>query len=219
MLVQTLSGLVYGNLLYIVAVGLALIFGLRRVVNLARTIWRNAFRSLPVPDLLSGAVKISGQGFPVYRLMVVVVAALVAVGLSLCLRYSRLGLFVRASAIEPITKAVQGVNIDRVSMSVVALGAAAAGLSGIIAASVLGLSPSMWGLRPGRVLHRRDGWRPGHFSGAFVAALVIGQIHNFGVAHQPRAAPMIPFLLTVAALVSGPMGIAGSRSAHDSRPT
>ena len=35
MLVQILNGLVYGGLLYILAVGLVLIFGLRRVVNFA----------------------------------------------------------------------------------------------------------------------------------------------------------------------------------------
>ena len=35
MLIQLLNGLVYGGLLYILAVGLVLIFGLRRVVNFA----------------------------------------------------------------------------------------------------------------------------------------------------------------------------------------
>jgi branched-chain amino acid transport system permease protein len=35
MLIQVLNGLVYGGLLYVLAVGLVLIFGLRRVVNFA----------------------------------------------------------------------------------------------------------------------------------------------------------------------------------------
>lgn len=35
MLVHVLNGLVYGGLLYVLAVGLVLIFGLRRVVNFA----------------------------------------------------------------------------------------------------------------------------------------------------------------------------------------
>src|SRR3974390_3482364 len=35
MLVQILNGLVYGGLLYIVSVGLVLIFGLRRIINFA----------------------------------------------------------------------------------------------------------------------------------------------------------------------------------------
>lgn len=35
MLIQILNGLVYGSLLYVVSVGLVLIFGLRRVANFA----------------------------------------------------------------------------------------------------------------------------------------------------------------------------------------
>lgn len=281
MLVQILNGLVYGGLLYIVAVGLVLIFGLRRVVNfahgslfmigayvgfsaaavgnfwvalivavlvlavlgavldvavfrplqrqepivtvlvtfgilmvledLAQTIWGKAFRTLAVPDLLSGTVKIGAQDFPVYRLMVIVVAVLVALGLSLWLRYSRTGLFVRASATDPVTTAVQGVNTDRVSMSVVAIGAALAGLSGTIAAPLLALSPSMGGyiLVESFIVVVIGGL--GSFAGAFIAALVIGQIHNFGVVYVPWAATMIPFLLMVAVLVWRPMGIAGNR--------
>lgn len=281
MLVQILNGLVYGGLLYIVAVGLVLIFGLRRVVNfahgslfmigayvgfsaaavgnfwvalivavlvlavlgaaldvavfrplqrqepivtvlvtfgilmvledLAQTIWGKAFRTLAVPDLLSGTVKIGAQDFPVYRLMVIAVAVLVALGLSLWLRYSRTGLFVRASATDPVTTAVQGVNTDRVSMSVVAIGAALAGLSGTIAAPLLALSPSMGGyiLVESFIVVVIGGL--GSFAGAFIAALVIGQIHNFGVVYVPWAATMIPFLLMVAVLVWRPMGIAGNR--------
>lgn len=281
MLVQILNGLVYGGLLYIVAVGLVLIFGLRRVVNFAhgslfmlgafvgfsaaaignfwggviaavvilgllgaaldvtifrplqrhdpivtvlvtfglllvledfaQTIWGKGFRTLAVPELLSGVVKITGQEFPVYRLMVIVVAALVAVGLSLWLRFSRIGLFVRASSMDPVTTAVQGVNTDRVSMMVVAIGTALAGLSGTIAAPLLAVSPTMGGyiLVESFIVVVIGGL--GSFSGAFVAALVIGQIYNFGVVHMPWASTMIPFLLMVAVLVWRPMGIAGSR--------
>ncbi len=281
MLVQVLNGLVYGGLLYIVAVGLVLIFGLRRVVNfahgslfmlgayvgfsaaavgnywvalvvavvvlgalgglldvfvfrplqrqdpivtvlvtfglllvledLAQTVWGKGYRTLAVPELLAGAVKISGQDFPVYRLMVIAVAALVAVSLTLWLRYSRIGLFIRASSVDPVTTAVQGVNTNRVSAIVVAIGTGLAGLSGTIAAPLLAISPSMGGyiLVESFIVIVIGGL--GSFSGAFVAALVIGQIYNFGVVHLPWAATMIPFLLMVAVLVWRPAGLAGSR--------
>src|SRR6185369_9542744 len=196
MLIQLLNGLVYGGLLYVMAVGLALIFGLRRVVNfahgslfmmgayvgysiamlfgywwglvvsvvvlaalgavldlavfrplqredpkvtllvtfgillvledLAQTIWGKDFRSLPAPAALSGTVSLFGESFPAYRLMVIAMAAAVALGLTWWLRSSKTGLFVRASSVDPVTTAVQGVNTDRVSMAVVALGSALA---------------------------------------------------------------------------------------------
>lgn len=281
MLIQLLNGLVYGGLLYIVSVGLVLIFGLRRVVNFAhgslfmlgsyvglsaaalgnywialvvavlvlavlgaaldivvfrplqrqdpivtvlvtfgvllvledfaQTLWGKSFRSMPVPDLLSGAVKIAGEDFPAYRLFVILVAAAVGLGLTLWLRFSRVGLFVRASSVDPVTTAVLGVNTDRVSMMVVAVGTALAGLSGTVSAPLLALSPSMGGyiLVESFIVVVIGGL--GSFSGALVAALVVGQIHNFGVVHVPWLATMIPFLLMVMVLVWRPMGVAGNR--------
>jgi len=280
MLIQLLNGLVYGGLLYVMAVGLALIFGLRRVVNfahgslfmmgayvgysiamlfgywwglvvsvvvlaalgavldlavfrplqredpkvtllvtfgillvledLAQTIWGKDFRSLPAPAALSGTVSLFGESFPAYRLMVIAMAAAVALWLTWWLRSSKTGLFVRASSVDPVTTAVQGVNTDRVSMAVVALGSALAGLSGTIAAPLLAISPAMGGyiLIESFIVVVIGGL--GSFAGAFVAALVIGQVHNLGVVYVPWAATMFPFLLMVAVLIWRPTGIAGS---------
>lgn len=280
MLIQLLNGLVYGGLLYVMAVGLVLIFGLRRVVNfahgslfmlgayvgfsvaslfgywvglvasvvvlgavgalldlavfrplqredpkvtllvtfgillvledLAQSLWGKDFRSLPTPTTLSGTITVFGESFPTYRLMVVAMAAAVAIGLTLWLRYSRIGLFVRASSVDPVTTAVQGVNTDRVSMAVVALGSALAGLSGTIAAPLLAISPAMGGyiLIESFIVVVIGGL--GSFAGAFVAAMVIGQVHNLGVVYLPWAATMFPFLLMVVVLIWRPTGIAGS---------
>jgi branched-chain amino acid transport system permease protein len=282
MLIQILNGLVYGGLLYILAVGLVLIFGLRRVVNFAhgslfmvgsyvgfsvasqgsflggvivavavlaalgilldvlvfrplqkedqivtvlvtfglllvledavKTIWGKDFLTLKPPALLAGSVPILGSDFPVYRLVVVGVAFLVAAGLTIWLRTSRIGLYVRASSVDPVTTAMQGVNTDRVSAVVVAIGAALAGLSGTIAAPLMALSPSMGGyiLIDSFIVVVVGGL--GSFSGAFLAALVIGQIHNLGVVYLPWAASMIPFLLMVGVLIWRPTGFLGSRT-------
>jgi branched-chain amino acid transport system permease protein len=52
----------------------------------------------------------------------------------------------------------------------------------------------------------------GSFSGAFVAALLIGQIHNLGAIYLPWAATMLPFLLMVGVLIWRPAGLAGARA-------
>ena len=280
MLVQILNGLVYGGLLYIVSVGLVLIFGLRRIVNFAhgslfmlgayvgfsvaamagfwgailaaaivlalvgallditilqplqredpivtvlvtfgllliledfaQFVWGKDFLKMPVPSMFSGSALIFGESFPVYRLVVIAVAALVALGLSVWLRVSKIGLYVRASSADPLTTAMQGVNTDRVSVIVVALGAALAGISGTISAPLLALSPSMGSyiLIESFIVVVVGGL--GSFAGAFIAAIVIGQVHNLGLVYVPWAATMIPFLLMVAVLIWRPTGIAGS---------
>lgn len=282
MLVHLLNGLVYGGLLYILSVGLVLIFGLRRVVNFAhgalfmvgsyvgyavyaftggfvaaliaaivalaalgalldiavfrplqrqepivtvlvtfgillvledvvKTIWGKDFISVKTPAFLSGSVPVGDADFPIYRLVVIGVAVLVAAGLTLWLRSSRVGLYVRASSVDPVTTAIQGVNTDRVSAVVVGLGAALAGLSGTIAAPLMALSPAMGSyiLIDSFIVVVVGGL--GSFWGAFVAALVIGQIQNLGAVYVPWAATLIPFLLMVAVLIWRPTGFSGSR--------
>jgi len=282
MLIQLLNGLVYGGLLYILAVGLVLIFGLRRVVNfahgslfmigsyvgfslasqgyflggllvaiailavmgalldwfvfrplqredqivtvlvtfgillvlqdLAQSIWGKDFLTLRPPSYLAGSVMLTGSEFPVYRLVVIGVAVVVAAGLTVWLKVSRIGLYVRASSVDPLITALQGVNTNRVSAIVVAIGAALAGLSGTVAAPLMALSPSMGGyiLIDSFIVVVVGGL--GSFSGAFFAALLIGEIHNFGVVYVPWAASMIPFVLMVGVLIWRPSGLAGQRA-------
>ncbi|HVI16083.1 MAG TPA: branched-chain amino acid ABC transporter permease [Pseudolabrys sp.] len=280
MFIQILNGLAYGGLLYIVSVGLVLIFGLRRIVNFAhgslfmigayvgfsvaaigsfwgailiaavvlglvgalldisifrplqredpivtvlvtfglllvledfaQFVWGKDFLRMPVPAMFAGSVSIFGDSFPAYRLVVIATAALVGLGLTLWLHLSKIGLYVRASNADPLTTAMQGVDTDRVSIIVVALGAALAGLSGTISAPLLALSPSMGGyiLIESFIVVVVGGL--GSFAGAFIAAIVIGQVHNFGLVYVPWAATMFPFVLMVAVLIWRPTGIAGS---------
>jgi branched-chain amino acid transport system permease protein len=186
-------------------------FGLLLILeDFAQFVWGKDFLKMPVPPIFSGSVLIFGESFPVYRLMVIAVAASVALGLSVWLRVSKIGLYVRASSADPLTTAMQGVNTDRVSVIVVALGAALAGISGTVSAPLLAISPSMGSyiLIESFIVVVVGGL--GSFAGAFIAAIVIGQVHNLGLVYVPWGATMIPFLLMVAVLIWRPTGIAGS---------
>lgn len=282
MFIQVLNGVVYGGLLYLLAVGLVLIFGLREVVNFAHgalfmvgayigftvaamgywwgglfvsivamaiigcaldaavfralrkqdhivtvlvtfgllliletvvtAIWGKAYLSYPVPALLSGTVDIAGSPFPVYRLFVIGVSVVVALGLSIWLRFTRIGLYVRAAGTDARITAIQGINVDQLSLIVVGLGTALAGLSGVVAGPLLTLSPTMGNyiLIDSFIVVVIGGL--GSFVGAFAAAILIGQIHNFGAVYLPWAATILPFLLMVAILIWRPTGFAGSRT-------
>ena len=166
----------------------------------------------PVPALLSGVVTIGDSRFPVYRLFVIGVSLSVATSLTLWLRLTRIGLYVRAASTDPRIAAIQGVNVDRLSLIVVGLGTGLAGLSGVVAGPLLTLSPTMGNfiLIDSFIVVVVGGL--GSFVGAFVAAMLIGQIHNFGAIYLPSAATMLPFLLMVAILIWRPAGLAGGRT-------
>jgi branched-chain amino acid transport system permease protein len=156
-------------------------------------------------------VTLFGSQFPTYRLFVIAVAIAVALGLAVWLRSTRVGLYVRASSVDPVTTAMQGVDTDRLSALVVAIGTGLAGLSGTIAGPLMALSPSMGGyiIIDCFIVVVTGGLTS--FTGAFVAALVIGQFHNLGLVYVPEVASVIPLLIMAAVLGLRPQGLAGPR--------
>ncbi|MBS7350709.1 MAG: branched-chain amino acid ABC transporter permease [Comamonas sp.] len=280
--INLFNGLVYGALLIIMSSGLALIYGLRRVVNFAHGalymlgayiaftvathsnfwvalvvaplamaavgvlldrygfrllqdreplnvmlvtfglllmledlvvfIWGKGNHSLFTPEVLSFSVHLLGESLPAYLLAVIAMGAAVALGLTLWLRFSRLGLFVRAASTDPITTSMQGVNTDHLSALVVGLGAALAGLAGVVAAPFLSLTPHMSSdvLIDSFVVVVIGGL--GSLAGAFVAALLLGMMQAIGAVYLPQVSVLLPFLFMIAVLIWKPSGLAGSRT-------
>ena len=282
MTIHLFNGLVYGALLIVMCSGLALIYGLRRVVNFAhgslymlgayigytvaltanfwaallvvpavmallgvvidrwgfrllqdrdplvvvlvtfggllviedfvQTVWGKSNLSVPTPPALAFSFDLFGTALPAYRVGVIVVGAAVAIGLTLWLRWSKVGLFVRAASTDPTTTAMQGVNTDALSAGVVGLGTALAGLAGVVAAPFLSLSPSMSSdvIIDSFVVVVIGGL--GSLAGAFAAALVLGLVQALGAVWLPDTSVLLPFLIMAAVLLWKPAGLAGSRT-------
>jgi branched-chain amino acid transport system permease protein len=86
---------------------------------------------LTVPDALSGAVTLpGGSRYPVYRLVIIAVGMLVALGLFLLISRTRLGMRIRAGESDREMIGALGIDIARLYTLVFALGAALAGLAG-----------------------------------------------------------------------------------------
>jgi len=190
----------------IVTYGLLLI-----LEDIVQSFWGKTNYTMDAPGILRGSVEMFCTSFPFYRLSIIIAGAVITGGLMLWLRWSRMGLFIRAASTDPVTTAMQGVNTDRISGGVVALGAALAGIAGVIAAPFLSLSPTMGSdiLIDSFVVVVIGGL--GSFGGAFIAAMVVGQIQTLGAVYLPEFASLLPFCLMLAILIGKPSGIAGSR--------
>jgi len=175
------------------------------------TIWGKDTLSFAAPSALAADWSLFGVSFPAYRVAMIGFGALAALGLLLWLRLSRVGLFVRAASQDPVIAAVQGINTDRVSALVVAISASLAGVSGVVAAPLLSLAPNMAGdiLVDSFIVVVVGGL--GSIGGAFVTAIVLGQINVLGVVFMPELTSLLPFLLMIAVLVWKPAGLAGER--------
>lgn len=280
--INLFNGLVYGALLIVMSSGLALIYGLRRVVNFAHgalymlgaylgytvalqtnfwvalvaapaimavvgvlldrygfrplqdreplnvmlvtfgllliledlvvAVWGKGNYSIFTPELLNFSVNLFGHDLPAYRMAVLFTGIAVAVGLTLWLRMSRIGLFVRAASTEPVTTSMQGVNTDVLSAGVVGLGSALAGLAGVVAGPFLSLSPHMSSdvLIDSFVVVVIGGL--GSLAGAFIAAILLGMMQALGAVYLPGVSVLLPFLFMIAVLIWKPSGLMGSRT-------
>jgi branched-chain amino acid transport system permease protein len=120
-------------------------FGLILFFNEAtRMIWGRQPLFMQVPDLLSVTVEIlPGAPYPLYRLVIIGVGLLVAIGLFVLIRHTRLGMRIRAGASNREMIAVLGVNIRWLYSLVFALGTMLAGFAGVMAAPLFAVESGM----------------------------------------------------------------------------
>jgi branched-chain amino acid transport system permease protein len=87
---------------------------------------------LDVPQALSGTVRLGPLSYPLYRLAIIVVGILVALGLYVLINRTRLGVQIRAGEADREMIAALGIDIGKLYTVVFALGAALAGLAGAL---------------------------------------------------------------------------------------
>jgi branched-chain amino acid transport system permease protein len=187
-------------------------FGLALIIErLVAIVWGEQTLPVSAPAALNGTANVVGTEYPVYRLFLIGVALVVAAGLVAWLRYSRTGLHVRAASQDGLTSAVVGVNVDRVSLVVVALGSALAGLAGVLAGPLLSAQPGMGQTIIVTVLIVVVIGGIGSIAGAIIASIAVGLLQTVGAVWLPSVSALVPYMALVAVLLWRPTGIAGKR--------
>ncbi len=165
---------------------------------------------------LKGSVQIGEDFFPVYQLAMIVLGPLIWLGLHLLLRHSLFGRRLRAATHDRGMLAALGVNPKPLMLGAVMLGCALAGLGGALQ---LPREPAHLQMDLNVIVETfvvvvTGGL--GSIGGAFVAALLIGMVHAFGISVFPQATLVIVFLTMAVVLVFRPQGLFGlSPSAQD----
>jgi urea transport system permease protein len=99
--------------------------------------------SVTAPAWLNGELAFGGLSLPFTRLFIVLIAALALGGLTLFLKTTRVGLLVRAVNQDRPTASAMGVSVRRIDMLVFALGAAVAGVAGVVLALLGPVTPTV----------------------------------------------------------------------------
>jgi branched-chain amino acid transport system permease protein len=200
-------------------------FGLVLFFNeLVRIIWGSQPVFLQVPEFLGGAIEVAGFGYPAYRVAIIVVGLMVALGSWLLINKTRVGMLIRAGAVNPAMVAALGVNIRLLNAMLFAVGAMLAGLAGAMAGPILSVQSGMGEsvLITTLVVIVIGGI--GSVTGAFYAALIVGIVdtmgrvflpqllrqvaeRSFADAAGPALASMLVYLLMAVVLAWRPRGL------------
>ncbi|HET8596823.1 MAG TPA: branched-chain amino acid ABC transporter permease [Castellaniella sp.] len=156
-------------------------FGLMLFCNEAvRMIWGSAPIFMSLPDALSRTVIVLGTPYPLYRMLIIGVGLLVALGLYLLIERTRIGMLIRAGASNRGMVSALGVNIGWLNTFIFALGAGLAGLGGAMVGPILSVQPGMGDSILIMTLVVIVIGGIGSIRGAFLGALVVGLVDTLG---------------------------------------
>ncbi len=185
-------------------------FGLALILqDMLRTIWGAQGLPLAIPDFLNQPVSNTYFFVTGYRLFVVGLAIISTGGLFAILRYTRLGVRIRAGNADLETIAALGVNIYLLRSANFVLGIMFAGLAGILAAGQLGLTPTMGDqlIMPSFVAIVVGG--VGSLLGSLLGGLIIGVASGITTAFYPAGSEVVIYLIMGIMLVARPRGLLG----------
>jgi branched-chain amino acid transport system permease protein len=181
------------------------------VADLCLMGWGGDPISVATPASLTGFVRAGAVVFPLYRMGVIGIAVVFAIGLWLMLERTRLGAMIRAGVDDPQMARVVGIRVSRLFTIVFGLGAGLAGFAGMIGAPILSVYPGLdQDMLPLALVVVILGGT-GSLLGSFVGSILVGFIYNFGQALLPELAYFVLFLPMVLVLVLRPQGLFGGQ--------
>lgn len=169
-------------------------FGLILFFNeVVAIIWGRTALYTALPKWLSGHIDLfDGATYPVYRAAVIVVGLVVGAILWYVVTYTRLGMLIRAGASNRTMVSALGVNIRALYTVVFGVGAALAGLAGLMAGPIYAVQPGMGEQILIQVFVVIVIGGIGSIRGAFVGAVVVGIVDTLGRAFlKPLLGSMI----------------------------
>ena len=193
-----------GGAYLMVTFGLAVIMG-----EMVRVLWGPHPYGVSTPDVLRGVVFLLDQPFPKYRLFLIALGFVAALGVWLLLERTRAGLLVRAVSQNAEMVQALGTDVEMVRTAVFGFGCAMAALGGVLAAPLvtafLGMSASV--IIDAFVIVIIGGM--GSFLGSIIGSLLVAFVQVFGAYYFPNLALAIMYLLMLGILVVRPGGLLG----------
>jgi branched-chain amino acid transport system permease protein len=189
---------------------LLLTFGLSFIIqDVCRYIWGPNGLPLTVPDSLSQGLSSDLFFITGYRVFMMSIVIVSIVGLFAFLRYTRLGIRIRAGTLDLDTVAALGINVRLLRSLNFAVGIFLAGLAGVLASGQIGLNPNMGDdlLLPAFIAIIVGG--VGSLTGTLLGGLLIGVASALTTVFWASAQEAVIYVIMALVLLVRPRGLMG----------
>jgi len=164
-------------------------------------------RELQIAILLFGTVRVMPD-----QIFVLGLALVIVVSVHLVLRYSALGIAMRASAENPALAQVSGIDSERMVQATWAISGALAALAGVFLGLTVQIRPDMGFSLLLPLFGAAILGGTGSVIGAVIGGMIIGLAENLSVmVISPGYKSAVPFLLLLVILYVRPSGLFGAR--------
>ncbi|RTZ94103.1 MAG: branched-chain amino acid ABC transporter permease [Deltaproteobacteria bacterium] len=179
--------------------------------DVVKMIWGTEYKTIERPAGFSGSIKFGSAILPSYYVLIIIIGFALVVLAWVVLTHTRPGKIARASAIDREMLGVLGVNVPLTMTTVFGIATALGGMSGILAAPLRSVTPGA-GIEviiDSLIVVVLGGM--GSFWGAWVGALIIGEVNSFAVAFVPKWASLFNYLVMIIVLIFKPEGLFGKK--------
>ena len=175
----------------------------------ALDIWGGNNMEIDPPSALRHSVVVGGLYLPLYRMFMIAMALAIGITIWLVMERTRMGAAVRATVDDAQMARGVGIDTNRISMFIFALGAFLAALGGVIGGAFLGVYPGLdFEMLPLAFAVVIIGGM-GSLGGAAIGAMLVGLADNFGKALFPELAYFTLYAPMVLILAIKPTGLFG----------
>ena len=170
---------------------------------------------LAFPDLFPNSFQLFGATIQVLWVFMVALALLLTFILTAFIRTTRLGKAMRATAEDPDTARLMGINVDMIIALTFIIGSALAGIGGVLAGMYLGQVNFFMGFIAGlKAFTAAVLGGIGNIGGAVLGAFLLGILETFGAAYLGGEwQDVFAFGVLILVLVFRPTGLLGERVA------
>lgn len=191
-----------------------LTLGLGLVVSeLLLTVFGRDDHAVAAPAALAGSMEVFGGRYPLYRLAVIVVGALVAAGVWWVLERTSAGAIMRATVADREMVEAVGIDVRKVTLLAFSLASALALMGGVLAGPITGAAAGLDDefMLLALVVIVIGGL--GSVVGTLVGSLIIGLVQNLGVVLMPEMASFLLFGAMALVITLRPQGLLPSTAA------